>query len=150
MGSWIWGRVFAGPYTIIYSDVNYLDPAYKSRPLYIARGHEVLVGAGSPTIIQDEFAYHPGLKRYYPRYIQITFEEGATKADITIRFKGLVEDVDLLSVSGKGAFTQWVVRTFIARPTYFRAMAEFEGTIEHNGKTDEIAGDCLYEVMGFI
>ncbi|MFH1138682.1 MAG: hypothetical protein V1816_21610 [Pseudomonadota bacterium] len=148
--SWIWGRIFAGPYTIIYADVDYYDPAIKSRPLYLARGREVLIGAGSPTITQDDFAFHPGLKRYFPRSIRIEFREGPVKADIRIRFKGLVEEVDLLSISGRNALTQWIARTFVARPTYFRVMAEFDGTIEQDGRAESIAGDCLYEVMGFI
>ena len=49
---WVWGRIFADEYTIIYADVDYIDPSIKSRPLYIARGDTIIVGAGSPTIRQ--------------------------------------------------------------------------------------------------
>lgn len=146
---WIWGRILAGEYTIIYADVDYYDPAIKSRPLYIAKGNEVLVGSGSPTIRQSDFATHPGLKRHYPRRVDITFNEGGVKADIHIRYRALVEEVDLLTVSNLNGFTQWIARTFVARPTYFRVMGDFDGTVTRDGKQERISGECLYELMGF-
>jgi hypothetical protein len=71
------------------------------------------------------------------------------EAHLHIRQKALVEDVDLLTVSGLNSFTQWIARTFVARPTYFRVIADFDGTITENGATTPIDGECLYEVMGF-
>jgi len=146
---WIWGRILAGEYTIIYADVDYYDPAVRSRPLYIARGSEVLVGAGSPTIRQSDFVTHPVLQRHYPRQVEIRFNEGGVKADIHIRYKALVEEIDLLTVSDLNGFTQWIARTFVARPTYFRVMGDFTGTITRDGKSDAISGECMYELMGF-
>ena len=147
--NWIWGRIIAGDYTIIYAVVDYIDPAVRSRPLYIAQGDKMIVGAGSPKITQADFAEDKGLKRYYPRDVRIEFDQDGVKADLRIRFTRLVESVDLLTVSGLGSFSQWFVRTFVARPTYFRVIAEFSGTIEHDGQKDDLQGECLYEVMGF-
>jgi hypothetical protein len=146
---WIWGRILAGEYTIIYADVDYLDPSIESRPLYIAKGDTMIVGTGSPTIRQWDFVTHPILKRHYPRQISIDFAQGEMEAHLHIRQKALVEEVDLLTVSGLNSFTQWIARTFVARPTYFRVIADYDGTITENGTTTPINGECLYEVMGF-
>jgi hypothetical protein len=147
--SWVWGRVLSGDYTIVYADVNYRNPAITSRPLYIARGDEMIVGSGSPTIRQDDYEMHPILKRYYPRRIDIDFTHDGVEAHLRMRFTQLVEEVDLLTVSGLGAFSQWVARTFVARPTYFRVIADYTGEIVEGGVQSTIAGECLYEVMGF-
>jgi hypothetical protein len=146
---WIWGRILAGEFTIIYADVDYYDPAIKSRPLYIARNGEVIVGSGSPTIRQSDFVTHPALKRHYPRQVDIEYNEGGVQADIHMKCKALVEDVDLLTVSNLNPVTQWVARNFVARPTYFRVIADYDGTITQNGKQDRISGECIYELMGF-
>jgi len=146
---WIWGRIIDDNYTIIYADVDYYDPSITSRPLYIARNGRVITGTGSPTIRQWDFETHPILKRYYPKRVSIDFDDDGVKVHIEITFKGLVENVDLLTVSGLGGIMQWFVRTFIARPNYFRVLADYEGTIESEGVTDRISGECLYEIMGF-
>jgi hypothetical protein len=146
---WIWGRIIDDTYTIIYADVDYYDPSIKSRPLYIAKNGTIIAGAGSPSIRQWDFETHPVLKRYYPKRVAIDFEDDGVKVHITITYKHLVENVDLLSVSGLNGFIQWVARTFIARPNYFRVIADYEGTIETEGVTDRISGECLYEIMGF-
>jgi hypothetical protein len=146
---WVWGRILAGEYTIIYADVDYLDPSIKSRPLYIAKGDAVIVGTGSPTIRQWDFVTHPVLKRHYPRQISIDFSQNNVEAHIQIRLKALVEEVDLLTVSGLSNPIQWIARTFVARPTYFRFIADYDGIITENGTTTPFKGECLYEVMGF-
>jgi len=146
---WIWGRIIDDNYTIIYADVDYYDPSINSRPLYIARNGTVITGTGSPTIRQWDFETHPVLKRYYPKKVAIDFDNDGVKAHITITYKHLVENVDLLSVSGLNGLIQWVARTFVARPNYFRVIADYEGTIETEGVTDRISGECLYEIMGF-
>jgi len=146
---WIWGRILAGDYTIIYADVDYYDPSINSRPLYIARGSDVIVGSGSPTVRQWDFVTHPELMRHYPRQVRIQYGDDDVQADIRIVHKALVEEVDLLTVSDLNPFTQWIARTFIARPTYFRVMADYEGTITRRGVQDFISGECIYEIMGF-
>ncbi|MBN2538516.1 MAG: hypothetical protein JXB09_00540 [Deltaproteobacteria bacterium] len=146
---WIWGRIIADDYTIIYADVDYYNPAINSRPLYIAKGNRVITGTGSPSIRQWDFVTHPVLERYYPKRISIDFEDDGVKAHINITYKRLVENVDLLLVSGLSRVTQWLSRTFITRPHYFRVIADYEGTIETNGIKDRISGECLYEIMGF-
>ena len=146
---WVWGRIIADEYTIIYADVDYYDPSIESRPLYIAKGNRVITGTGSPAIRQWDFVTHPLLKRYYPKRIAIDFEDDGVKAHINIKYKHLVENVDLLTVSGLSGLTQWLARTFIARPNYFRVIADYEGTIETKGIKDRISGECLYEIMGF-
>ena len=145
---WVWGRILAGKYTIVYADVDYIDPSIKSRPLYIARGNTIIAGSGSPTIIQSDFETHPVLRRHYPKKITIDFSHKGVQAHVTIRQKAVVEDVDLLTVSGFNGFTQWFVRTFFARPTYFRIIADYDGTIIENGRSVAINGECLYEIMG--
>ncbi len=147
--NWIWGRILAGEYTIIYADVDYYDPSINSRPLYIARGSEVIVGSGSPTVRQWDFTTHPELRRHYPRQVRIEFSDGDVRADIRIHSKALVEDVDLLTVSDLNPVVQWIARTFVTRPTYFRIMADYEGTITRGGMQDMISGECMYEIMGF-
>jgi hypothetical protein len=146
---WVWGRILAGDYTIVYADVDYLDPAINSRPLYIARGDRMIVGSGSPTVSQYDFVTHPKLKRHYPRKVSIDFKEAGVEAHINITYKTLVEEVDLLTVSNLNWFVQWVARTFVAKPVYFRIIADFEGIIIENGVEDSISGECLYEIMGF-
>jgi hypothetical protein len=146
---WVWGRILAGDYTIIYADVDYLDPSIKSRPLYVAKGDTMIVGSGSPTIRQWDFVTHPVLRRHYPKQISIDFSQNNVEAHIQIRFKALVEDVDLLTVSGLSNPVQWIARTFVARPTYFRVIADYDGSITENGTTSPLKGECLYEVMGF-
>lgn len=146
--SWIWGRILTGKYTIIYADVQYRDPAIDSRPLYIARDDQMIVGTGSPTITERDFVTHPKLKRHYPRQIDIDHAEKGIESHIKIRFKSLVEDVDLLTAAELNPFTQWIARTFITRPTYFRVIADYSGTIVDGGVSIPIAGECLYEVMG--
>ncbi|MGC9324976.1 MAG: hypothetical protein ACP5G0_09560 [Desulfomonilia bacterium] len=146
---WIWGRIIVGDYTIIYADVDYLDPSIDSRPLYIAKGDTVLVGTGSPDVIQWDFSTHPTLKRHYPQRIRIEFFQEGVEARFDITFKELVEEVDLLTVSGLNPVVQWVARTFVARPTYFRVIADFQGTVRAQGINDTLSGECLYEVMGF-
>ncbi len=146
---WVWGRILAGDYTIIYADVDYLDPSIKSRPLYVAKGDTMIVGSGSPAIRQWDFVTHPVLGRHYPRQISIDFSHDNVEAQIHIRFKALVEEVDLLTVSGLSNPVQWIARTFVARPTYFRIIADYDGSISENGTTSPLKGECLYEVMGF-
>ena len=146
---WVWGRIFAGEYTIVYADVDYIDPSIKARPLYIAKGDTMIVGSGSPTIRQGDFVTHPVLSRHYPRQISIDFVQKEVEAHLRIQFKSLVEDVDLLTISESNPFYQWVARTFIARPTYFRVIASYKGDITEHGKVTPIEGECLYEIMGF-
>lgn len=146
---WVWGRILAGEYTIIYADVDYLDPSIKSLPLYIAKGDTMIVGTGSPTIRQWDFVTHPVLKRHYPRQISIDFSQNNMEAHIQIKLKALVEEVDLLTVSELSNPVQWIARTFVARPTYFRVIADYDGIITENGNTTPFKGECLYEVMGF-
>lgn len=146
---WVWGRILAGDYTIVYADVEYKDQSIISKPLYIAKGDRMIVGTGSPSIRQSDFTTHPVLKRHYPRKIRIDFETGAIHARIDIRQRSLIEEVDLLAFSNLNRFTQWVVRTFIARPSYFRVIADYDVTILTDGIEDKISGTCLYEVMNF-
>jgi hypothetical protein len=109
----------------------------------------MIVGTGSPTIRQWDFVTHPVLKRHYPRQISIDFSQNNVEAHIQIRLKALVEEVDLLKVSGLSNPVQWIARTFVARPTYFRVIADYDGIITENGNTSPLKGECLYEVMGF-
>ena len=147
---WVWGRIFSDEYTIIFADVDYINPALNiARPLYIAKGDKIIVGTGSPTIRQWDFVTHPVLKRHYPRELSIDFVEGEVQAHLSIRFKALVEDVDLLTAAELNPFSQWIARTFIARPTYFRVIANYKGDIIEHGKVTPIEGECLYEIMGF-
>ena len=146
---WVWGRIFAGDYTIVYADVDYIDPSINTGTLYIARGDKMIVGTGSPTTRQWDFVTHPLLKRHYPRQIRIDFAEEGVEAHLHIRFNTLVEDVDLLQASTLNPVTRWFTRTFIARPTYFRIIASYKGEITERGKVTPIEGECLYEIMGF-
>jgi hypothetical protein len=146
---WIWGRIVDERYTVIFADVDYINPSCRSTPLYIARGDKILVGTGSPEIRQKDFAVHPTLKRFYPRLVSIRYDHQGVKIDITIHYKGLAEEVDLLTVSNYHPFVQWIARTFFARPTYFRVLAEYNGTITASGIDDRISGQCIYELMGF-
>ena len=146
---WVWGRILAGDYTIVYADVDYIDPSLEARPLYIARGDRQIVGTGSPVVKQWDFTTHPVLLRHYPRQISVEYTHGGIEAHLHIRHKALVEEIDLLTISGLNPLSQWIARTFVARPTYFRIIADYDGTITENGKTETIEGECLYEVMGF-
>jgi hypothetical protein len=146
--SWVWGRIITGKYTIIYADVQYRNRKINSRPLYIARGNQIIVGTGSPTIRQFDYVTHPELKRHYPRQIYIDHTEKGVEAHIQIHFRTLVEDVDILTVSNLNPFTQWFARTFVTRPTYFRIIADYNGSIVDHGIFIPIKGECLYEVMG--
>lgn len=147
---WLWGRIFSNEHTIIFADTVYIDPSMNiTRPLYIARGDTMIVGTGSPTIRQWDFVTHPALKRHYPTKISIDFAEGEVQAHINIQFKALVEDVDLLTATELNPFSQWVARTLIARPTYFRVIASYKGDITERGKVTPLEGECLYEIMGF-
>jgi hypothetical protein len=147
---WVWGRIFSDEYTIIFADVDYINPSMNiARPLYIAKGDKMIVGTGSPTIRQWDFVTHPVLKRHYPKQISIDFEEVGVGAHLNIQFKALVQDVDLLTAAELNPFSQWIARTFIARPTYFRVIASYKGDIIEHGKVTPIEGECLYEIMGF-
>ncbi len=146
---WVWGRILVDDYTIIYADVRYLDPAVKGRPLYVARGGEIILGAGNPTITQEDFVLHPRLKRHYPRRIAIYHSDGDTEVALTITLRNLAEEVDLLEDSGMNSFSQWITRTFVARPSYFRVSADFEGFVRRGNVKDRLSGECLYEVMIF-
>jgi hypothetical protein len=146
--SWIWGRLLSGRYTIVYADVQYRDPAIISRPLYIAKDDRMIVGSGSPVILQSDFEMHPVLRRPYPRRIDIDYAGRGIEAHLQIRFKQRVEDVDILTVSGLNGFSQWVARTFFSRPTYFRIVADYDGEIIESGVPSPLSGECLYEVMG--
>ena len=146
---WLWGRIIADEYTIIYADVDHYDPDTVSRPLYVARGNEMIMGTGSPTIRQRDFETHPAIKRFYPREVDLSYASDDVSIDIRITKTRLVEDVDFLSIAGYSPISQWLIRNLIARPGYFRLMAEYEGTITHHGDTDTISGNTLYEVMTF-
>ncbi len=147
--SWIWGRILAGEYTIVYADVNYRDASIVSRPLYAAKGDEMIIGTGNPAVRQGDFAVHPALGRPYPRLIEIQYAAGGVETRLRITCRTIVEDIDLLTVSGMDAFGQWIARTFIARPCYYRIIADYEGEIVENGSAHPIRGECLYEVMNF-
>jgi hypothetical protein len=146
---WIWGRIIAEDYTIIYADVEYFEPGLVLNPLYIAKGDKVIIGSGSPAIRQWDFETHPELKRHYPTQVSISYDAEETSANIQIKKKRLVEDVDLLEIAGYDGFLHWLIKTFISQPTYFRVIADYEATIQKNGSTETISGECLYEVMGF-
>ena len=146
---WIWGRVIAGEYTIIYADVDYKEPELVLNPLYIAKGDKMIVGAGNPAIRQWSFETHPVLKRHYPRQIAISYDSKDVQVSVNIKKKRLVEEVDLLEIAGYKGFLHWLIKTFIARPTYFRVIADFDGKIIIGGNVDVISGECLYEAMGF-
>jgi hypothetical protein len=146
---WVWGRIFADDYTIVYADVDYIDPSINSRPLYIAKGETMIVGAGSPTVRQGDFVTHPVLKRHYPRQVSVDFAEGGVEAHLNIQFKALVEDIDLLASAELNPFSRWITRMFIARPAYFRIIAGYKGNINEHGKVTPLEGECLYEIVEF-
>ena len=146
---WIWGRIVSDDYTIIYADVDHYDPNTVSRPLYVAKGDEMILGTGSPTIRQRDLITHPAIKRFYPGKVDVSYLSKDVSVDIRITKTGLIEDIDLLSIAGYKGVTHWLIRNLVARPAYFRIMAEYEGAVTVNGSTDVIAGNCLYEVMTF-
>ena len=146
---WIWGRIFSDSYTIVFADVDYIDASIKSRPLYIAKGDTMIAGSGSPTIRQWDFVTHPVLKRHYPRQIRIDFADRDVQARLNIRFKALVENVDLLAAAAMNPLSRWFVGTFVFQPSYFRIIADYQGEIIEKGIVSEIKGECLYEIMGF-
>jgi len=146
---WIWGRIVADDYTIIYADVDYYEPGLVLNPLYIAKGDKIIVGSGSPAIRQWDFETHPELKRHYPKQVAIIYDSDETSARIQITKKKLVEEVDLLKIAGYDGFLHWLISNFISRPTYFRVIADYEATIQNEGSTETVSGECLYEVMGF-
>jgi hypothetical protein len=147
---WVWGRIFSDEHTIIFADVDYINPSMNiARPLYIAKGDQMILGTGSPTIRQWDFVTHPVLKRHYPKQISIDFDQGGVRGHINIRFKALVEDVDLLMTTELNPLSRWVVRTFIAKPAYFRVIARYNGNIIEHGKAVPIEGECLYEIVEF-
>ncbi len=145
---WVWGRIIAGDYTIIYADVDYFEPGLVLNPLYIAKGDKMIVGS-NPAIRQWNFETHPLLKRHYPKQIAVTYGSKDIQLSVNIKKKRLVEDVDLLEIAGYNGFLRWMIKTFIARPTYFRVIADFDGKVMINDRVDNISGECLYEVMGF-
>jgi hypothetical protein len=146
---WVWGRVFSGEYTFIFADVDHIDSRVTSRPLYVAKGDKMIIGTGSPTIRQSGFVTHPVLKRHYPTKIRIDFAEADVQATLEITFRSLVEDVDLLEATGFSRPAKWIAKTFFARPVYFRATADYRGSVTYGGETELIRGECLYEIMGF-
>lgn len=146
---WVWGRIIAGDYTIIYADVEYRDPRIVSRPLYIARNGEMIVGSGSPTIRQWNFKTHDRLKRFYPRDLSVSYNGDEVSANLHISQKELVDSINLLEAAGYPAIFRWPIQWFIARPSYFRIIGEFRGEIVVDGKKEFISGECLYEVMEF-
>ncbi len=146
---WVWGRIVSGEYTIIFADVDHYDTGTVSRPLYVARGGEMLLGTGSPAISQRDFATHPTIRRFYPREVDIAYSSEDISVDIRIFTTRMVEDVDLLAIAGYKGVSHWLIANLIARPAYFRIMAEYEGTITINGETEAISGSSIYEVMTF-
>lgn len=146
---WIWGRIFAGEYTIIFADIILGDSVRHSLPLYIAKGDKLIIGTGSPVIKQWNFATHPVYNRHYPQDISIDFVHEGKEAHIRIHCTALVEDLDLLDRAPFNPVFKWFIRTFIARPCYFRMMSQYEGSIIENGKISKIKGDCLYEKASF-
>ena len=62
----------------------------------------------------------------------------------------LLENRDLIAETGLNPFKQWIARTFIARPAYFRIIADYEGTIVDGGVATPVKGECLYEIMGLM
>ncbi len=146
---WIWGRIFAGPYTFIYANVTHNDKDVPSvLPFYMAKGDKMLAGVNGATIRQMDFVTDPERQRFYPRYVDIDYADKGIEAHIKLRHKAVVENRDLLEASGLSSFTQWFFRTFISRPTYFRIIADYEGTVVENGVTVPLKGECLYEIMG--
>lgn len=146
---WIWGRIIAEDYTIIYADVDYHEPDLVLNPFYIAKGDKMIVGSGSPTIRQWDFETHPVLNRHYPKQVEIAYDENGISANIHLTKKRLVEEVDLLEIAGYEGISHWLISTFISRPSYFRIIADYEATIKNEGATETVTGVCLYEVMGF-
>ena len=145
---WIWGRILANQYTIIYSNVLHDDPTSVAiLPLYIAKNDKMIVGINGGIIKQSNFVTHPELKRHYPRKVDIDYAENGVEVHLYLRFKALVEKRDLLTGSGWHPVTQWITRTFIARPVYFRIIADYSGTITEDGSTVPVKGQCLYEIM---
>ncbi|MDA8403125.1 MAG: hypothetical protein M0Z56_02865 [Desulfobacteraceae bacterium] len=146
---WIWGRIIAKDYTIIYADVDYQEPDLVLNPLYIAKGDRMILGSGSPAIRQWDFETHPDLKRHYPRQVEISYDSKDVSVRIHMTKKRLVEEVDLVEIAGYRGVLNWLIRTFVARPSYFRIIADYEATITNGDCSDKISGECLYEVMGF-
>jgi hypothetical protein len=146
---WTWGRIIAGEYTIIYADVDYYEPGLVLNPLYIAKGDELFVGSGSPFIRQWDYETHDELKRHFPRQVHLGYESDRIQASVHIKKKRMVENHDLLESAGYKGIMHWLVSHFFSRPTYFRIIADFDGTIQIDGEKETISGECLYEVMGF-
>ncbi|OPL15556.1 MAG: hypothetical protein AVO39_07605 [delta proteobacterium MLS_D] len=112
-------------------------------------GGDIILGTGTPTVTQEDFVLHPRLKRHYPRRITIYHSDGDSEVALTITLRNLAEEVDLLEDSGMNPFSQWITRTFVARPSYFRVSADFEGFVRRGNVKDRLSGECLYEVMIF-
>lgn len=148
---WIWGRILAGQYTLIYANVSHNDQTLPAvLPLYIAKGDQMIAGVNGVTIRQRNFITHPERKRYYPQNVDIDYAGDGVEAYIRIRHKALVEDRDLIAEAGLNPFKQWIARTFIARPAYFRIIADYEGAIVEGGVTTPVKGECIYEIMGLM
>ncbi len=146
---WVWGRILAGDFTIIYADVEYRDSSVVSRPLYIAYKDRMILGTGGPEIRQLKFIMDPIQKRYYPSVVEIRHAGEDVSANIRIKMHKLMESVDLLEVAGYSLPLRWFIRTFIARPCYFRLMGVYDGEIFMDGRKNTIKGECIYEVMNF-
>ena len=146
---WYWGRLYTREFTLLYAYVvtNRIYGNVISRPLMLAHKDKIILSTGNMTLNENSFKFSSKANRKYPSHIDFSVPG---KVAVTLDVKGLSDAHDLLNdiFPGMNSAFKWTLNRF-ARPGYFRFNSDFTLHIEHEGKTYDVNGKTLHEMVSF-
>jgi hypothetical protein len=111
---------------------------------------EVLCATTDVTVIEKDHHLESEGGKNNPHTLVMEFRCPDMLARTTFDAGNIIEKMDVLEKLNKGAatrFLKYLINTFIARPFYYRAMNPAMIQMTINGKTREIRGEAVSEVI---
>jgi hypothetical protein len=143
---WYWGRAHIGEYTAIFVEMTSTRTyGYQKIPIFLlAKGSQILIGDGAPLSLQvEDLVTHPG-KRTYPRELDFDWQDGESRAHLSLRAPQVIESVSLLYFLPPW---QKTILHFFANPYYFRFRADLTLNVQLAGEQGIEKGQAIYEMM---
>ncbi len=139
---WIWGKCYAGRFTLIFMDTRFRSGRITS--VMLAEHHRIIHSSNNLLNLRVHSKdYDRTLKAGYPRKLIMELREKDLRFDLVLDAETKADKRDLLE--GVNPFMSWLIKTFLARPVYFSLIAK-----ARLGKDGEkLTGSGNYEVMRF-
>ncbi len=154
LSHWYWGRAHIGDYTLIFAEMT-ASPRFNGQkiPVFmLAKGSQVLAGAGGTLEVREQdFVADPG-GRSYPDGLDLDWQQGPCQVSMKLRAPALIDSFSLLE-----ALPAWqrVIGKLVANPYYFRFKADLVVQIDlcvRSAGSEEnihtrVEGPAMYELV---